>query len=511
MKPMTSQPKNIPKNILIVGGGTSGWMVAATLARQWKDKDISLKLIESESIGTIGVGEGSTPKMRRFFDSLNIDEREWMPKCNATYKCGIRFPSWATREGFKSYYHPFFSQKDDTSIRAFHQNATLRSKNFNVYAHPDSFFVSNFLASEKLAPTPDKKTDYHTDYAYHFDASLLGEFLRNFSVQNGVTHVSDTVSEVLRSENGDISGVKTDQHGTIDADFFIDCTGFSGLIINKTLGVEFLPYKKFLFNDSAVALPSNINLDKGLPAQTVSKALKNGWMWNIPLTNRFGNGYVYSSDFTDQNSAEEELRKQLGLMDGAVEARHLKMRVGRSAVCWERNCIAIGLSQGFIEPLEATALMIVQDTAETFANKLESSGNTDKSRAEVNTKVNSIFDGVRNYVQMHYKLNTRSDTEYWLENRKNVHISDDMEKILRVWDKGGDLLSELRNQASRLVYSPTSWYCILAGMGRFRNKPKRPKANVQYYSKKQAEEHSRSFIQQFPSHLVAIQEHSKTP
>ena len=155
--------------------------------------------------------------------------------------------------------------------------------------------------------------------------------------------------------------------------------------------------------------------------------------------------------------------------------------------------------------------MIVQDTAETFANKLESSGNTDKSRAEVNTKVNSIFDGVRNYVQMHYKLNTRSDTEYWLENRKNAHISDDMEKILRVWDKGGDLLSELRNQASRLVYSPTSWYCILAGMGRFRNKPKRPKANVQYYSKKQAEEHSRSFIQQFPSHLGAIQEHSKTP
>jgi hypothetical protein len=131
--------------------------------------------------------------------------------------------------------------------------------------------------------------------------------------------------------------------------------------------------------------------------------------------------------------------------------------------------------------------MIVQDTAETFANKLESSGNTDKSRAEVNTKVNSIFDGVRNYVQMHYKLNTRSDTEYWLENRKNVHISDDMEKILRLFGiKVGDLLSELRNQASRLVYSPTSWYCILAGMGRFRNKPKRPKANVQHYSKKQA-------------------------
>ncbi len=505
---MTAINESLPRKILIVGGGTSGWMTAALLATRWKDENVAIQLIESESIGTIGVGEGSTPKMRRFFDSLNIAESEWMPRCNATYKCGIRFPSWSTRDGFKSYYHPFFSQKDDASVRAFFQNATLRSKNYNGYAHPDAFFVSNFLASKRLAPTPGGNTDYHTDYAYHFDASLMGEFLREFSKNNNVSHISDTVHEVLCSENGDIRGVKTDQHGTISADFFIDCTGFAGLIINKTLDVQFLPYKDFLFNDAAVALPTDINLKNGLPAQTVSKALKNGWMWNIPLTNRFGNGYVYSSDFTDRDSAENELRMQLGLTDDRVEARHLKMRVGRSAICWKRNCIAIGLSQGFIEPLEATALMIVQDTAELFAKNIEVSGNTEKSRTEVNTKVNSIFDGVRNYVQMHYKLNTRSDTAYWLENRKNTAISDDVTNILNIWDKGGDLLAELRGQASRLVYSPTSWYCILAGMGRFRSKPRRPKPNIQHYSQKEAQEYSESFTEHFPPHLEVIKGYS---
>ena len=508
MTGMDTKNANIPKKILIVGGGTSGWMTAALLSKRWSEENVAITLIESEAIGTIGVGEGSTPKMRRFFDSLNVSEAEWMPKCSATYKCGIRFPSWSTRDGYKSYYHPFFSQKDDSSVRAFFQNATLRSKNFNVYAHPDAFFVSNFLANKKLAPIPEENTEYHTDYAYHFDASLMGTFLRDYSKDNGVTHISDTVQEVTRLDSGDISGATTEHHGTITADLFVDCTGFSGLLINKTLGIKFHPYKDFLFNDAAVALPSNINLEKGLPAQTVSKALRNGWMWNIPLTNRFGNGYVYSSDFTDQESAENELRSQLNLQDAEVEARHLKMRVGRSAICWEKNCIAIGLSQGFIEPLEATALMIVQDTAELFAKNIESFGNTDKARTEVNQKVNSIFDGVRNYVQMHYKLNTRSDTEYWLENRKNKSISDDVANILAVWDKGGDLLSELRGQASRLVYSPTSWYCILAGMGRFKSKPKRPKPTMQHFSQKEVERYNQKLVSHFPSHLDVIRGYS---
>src|SRR5690606_16512176 len=176
------------KKILIVGGGTAGWMTAALFVHGWADR-ADITLLESSTIGTIGVGEGSTPKMRRFFDKLGVPEAEWMPACNASYKCGIRFPDWSTRKGYRSYYHPFFSHADDSTIRAFFQNVTLRNRNLDVHAHPDAFFVSNYLAAARRAPLPDATTNYTTDYAYHFDAGLIGQFLKNFAVSRGVAHV----------------------------------------------------------------------------------------------------------------------------------------------------------------------------------------------------------------------------------------------------------------------------------------------------------------------------------
>lgn len=487
------------KKILILGGGTAGWMTAALFAHGWQRHNIEITLLESAAIGTIGVGEGSTPKMRRFFERLGISEAEWMPACNATYKCGIRFPDWSTRKGFRSYYHPFFSQQDDSTIRAFFQNATLRNKNFDVPAHPDTFFVSNFLAKQKRAPVGAHGSDYSTDYAYHFDASLIGEFLKDYSIARGVKHLTDTVSEVKQHENGDIAAVLTHDHDWLDADFFVDCTGFASVLIGRTLGVPFQSYKDFIFNDRAVAMPTPLD-DEGLPSQTVSRALKCGWVWKIPLTNRFGNGYVYSSDYLSEHDAETELREHLGLLNSDVEARHLKMRVGRSAQCWSHNCLAVGLSQGFIEPLEATALMVVQDTVETFMQRFEQGNFTARFRADVNEKVNLIFDGIRNYIVTHYKLNTRDDTEYWLNNRRNENLSEDLKQILNVWDKGGDLLGELKNQASRLVYSPTSWYCILAGMGRFPRKPRRPKRNVEVYDVNETRQFCEQLAAHFPDH-----------
>lgn len=493
-----------PKKIIILGGGTAGWMTAALLSKKWSSKGTRISLIESETIRTVGVGEGSTPKMRKFFDSLNISEKEWMPECNATYKCGIRFPNWSTRSGYESYYHPFFSQHDDSSIRAFFQNTTLRSRNFNVYAHPDAFFISNFLAKKKFAPLPQSSTSYSTDYAYHFDASLIGAYLNQFSQAEGVKRIIDTVTQVNQDGNGDITSVQTIDHGTLEGDFFIDCTGFAGVLINKTLNVPFIPYTDSLFNDSAVAIPTPLEAEEGLPSETISKAMKHGWAWKIPLTNRFGNGYVYSSQFTDKDDAELELRTHLGIDNDNVEARHLKMRVGRTELCWAKNCLAVGLSQGFIEPLEATALMVVQETVELFLDTYTSVGNTEKARRTVNEKINLIFDGIRNYVQMHYKLNTRSDTSYWIENRQNKNLSDDMQSILNIWDKGGDLLGTLREQSSRLVYSPTSWYCILAGMGRFPSRPKKPKPKMEHYSAEEASSYCKSMMSHFGDHRETL-------
>jgi hypothetical protein len=501
---MTNSQIIYPKKIIILGGGTAGWMTAALLSKKWSNRNVSISLIESETIGTVGVGEGSTPKMRKFFDSLGVSEKDWMPKCNATYKCGIRFPGWSTRTGCESYYHPFFSQHDDASVRAFFQNTTLRSRNFNVYAHPDAFFISNFLAKMRLSPLPHLSTSYSTDYAYHFDASLIGAHLNKLSQMQGVERIVDTVSQVNQNANGDIVSVQTINHGILEGDFFIDCTGFSGLLINKALNVPFIPYTDSLFNDSAVAIPTPLVTGEGLPSETVSKAMKHGWAWKIPLANRFGNGYVYSSQFINKDNAELELRTHLGIVNADVEARHLPMRVGRTKLCWAKNCLAVGLSQGFIEPLEATALMVVQETVELFIDTYALSGNTEKARLTVNEKINLIFDGIRNYVQMHYKLNTRNDTKYWIANRQNKNLSDDMQAILNVWDKGGDLLGTLRDQSNRLVYSPTSWYCILAGMGRFPSRPKKPKPKMQHYSAEEASSYCKSMMSHFGDHRETL-------
>ena len=505
-----NKPRIGTGKILIVGGGTAGWMTAILFADAWRDTATEICLLESSDIGIIGVGEGSTPKMRRFFERLNIPESEWMPACNATYKCGIRFPDWSTRKGFKSYYHPFFSISDDHTVRAFAQNVAVRRENFDVHAHPDAFFVSNYLAKRKLAPKPDPKLEYQTEYAYHFDAGMIGKFLKEKSVALGVKHLVDTVTVVKQLENGNIAGVETKQHGLIEADFFVDCTGFASLLTSKTLGVPFRSYTDSLFNDRAVALPTPLE-GEALASQTISTAMKYGWAWKIPLTNRFGNGYVYSSEYIDPDGAEAELRAHIGLSDGSVEARHLRMRVGRTESSWNKNTLAVGLSQGFIEPLEATALMIVQDTVENFITRFTDGGYSDRYRNEFNMKINLIFDSIKDYIFMHYKLNSRNDTNYWVDNRENKLLSDSVAQILDVWDSGGDLLAELQRQGPRLAYTPTSWYCILAGMGRFPRKPKKPKRKTQINDPDQIRTYCERIIREFPDHWNTVAAMQITP
>lgn len=493
-----------PKRILILGGGTAGWMCAVSIATAWKDLGVNIQLMESTDVGPIGVGEGSTPKMRRYFESLGIPESEWMPACNATYKCGIRFPGWSTRKGYRSYYHPFFSFSDGQSVRAFYNNATIRSRNFDAHAHPDAFFISHYLAKNSRAPLSPPSTGYQADYGYHFDANLIGQFLKKKATELGVTHLLDTVQSVQRNTHGDISGVVAEQRGLVEADFFIDCTGFAAVLIGKTLGTTFLPYDDTLFNDAAVALPTPLEAGVPLPSETRSTALKYGWAWKIPLTNRFGNGYVYSSSYVDRDTAERELREHTGQLDESVEARHLRMRVGRVETPWHRNCLAVGLSQGFIEPLEATALMIVQETIEHFIERFSAGNYSDRYQAPFNDKINLIFDSIRDYVFMHYKLNSRSDTEYWIDNRENNHGSDSIEAILDIWDRGGDLLEELKRQGQKLAYTPTSWYCILAGMGRFPNRPKKAKRNMPVMDPLVAKEHCERMMRHFPDHRKVI-------
>lgn len=454
---------NQVKRIIILGGGTAGWMTANTFARAFADKNILITVVESPTVDIIGVGEGSTPALKGFFDDLGIEESEWMPACNATYKCGITFENWSTRPGFESYFHPFASMLDNMSLRMFIFNTKMRVGGADVYAHPDRFFISSLLAKKNLAPKPSANFPFDVWYGYHFDSVLLGKFLHKKALQRGVIYKSAHIADVNLSDNGDIASILTKEGETIAADFFVDCTGFAGILIDKALKTPFVSYSNNLFNDAAIAMPTDIG--EGIPSETVSTALKYGWAWKIPLTNRYGNGYVYSSSHCSADQAEFELRQRLGQLDSDTPARHLRMKIGRVTKHWHRNCLAVGLSQGFIEPLEATALFFVQLTASSFADYFIEGDLGEKAQAKYNSYLNARFEGTRDYIVTHYKTNSRTDTDYWRENTDNPNISSSLQSIYAQWMSGKGLAPD-----ASISYPSFSWYCILAGMGIFPDK-----------------------------------------
>ncbi|MEO8809301.1 MAG: tryptophan halogenase family protein [Rhodanobacter sp.] len=453
------------RRIVVVGGGTAGWMTALTLANSVYGAKLQVTVIESPQVGAIGVGEGSTPFLRRFFEDLAIEESEWMPACNATYKNGITFDQWSTRPGYESYFHPFASMLDNLTMTQFINNVHARLKGADVHAHPDRFFIANRLAQECRAPKPVHSFPFDIWHGYHFDASLLGAFLLKKAVERGVSHVARHVDEVLLKENGDIDALRLAGGETLDADFFIDCTGFASVLIGKALKTPFLPFAQNLFNDAAVALPTPMG-DR-IMSQTVSTALKYGWAWKIPLTNRYGHGYVYSTDFCTPEQAETELRTHLGLLDSDVPARHLKMRVGRATESWRRNCLAVGLSQGFVEPLEATTLLFAQRTANMFVSVLEKGDLGESVRATFNHTINGQLEGTRDYIVTHYKTNTRTDTDYWRANAANTRLSDPLKQLLATWLSSRPIIPGLKKGVFGQGYPTLSWYSLLAGVGLF--------------------------------------------
>lgn len=453
------------KNIVILGGGTAGWMAASLLHKKWQPLGIKITVVESPDIGIIGVGEGSTPLLKVFFDSLDISESEWMPACNATYKNGISFLNWSTVEGYEGYFHPFPTSLDFATFGFLYKYAALRRQGLDVLAHPNRFSLLANITEKHLAPLPAENFPFHFQYGYHFDSVLIGKFLRERAKEKGVEHIEATVESVEQHDNGDIKSLKLNTGQDLAADFFIDCSGFASILLQKTLKVPFLPFAENLFNDSAIAVPTEISSD--IPSETVSTALSNGWVWKIPLTNRFGNGYVYSSKYTSPDEAETELRTHLGILDSDVEARHLKMKVGRTEETWRNNCVAIGLSQGFIEPLEATALQFVYSTIDEFSTAFEEGELTNQYREDFNARMNKNFEGIRDYIVLHYKTNSRTDTQYWIDNRENTNLSDNLREMLNVWYGIEDLEAALTRLNIGQYYSLRSWTCLLAGMGIF--------------------------------------------
>jgi hypothetical protein len=294
---------------------------------------------------------------------------------------------------------------------------------------------------------------------------LLGQFLHRKALGRGVRYKTCHVTHAVLDAEGAIASVRTQEGDTIEADLFVDCTGFAGLLIDKALQTPFVSFANNLFNDAAVALPTPIG--DSIPSQTVSTAWKHGWAWKIPLSSRYGNGYVYSTQFCSPDAAETELRQNLGLLDSDAPARHLKMKIGRVTRHWNKNCLAVGLSQGFIEPLEATALLFIQQTAAAFVEYLERGDLGEAAHDNFNRQVNEHFEGTRDYIVTHYKTSTRRDTEYWRANGTNVNLSENLKKLLSAWLAGKSIVPGVRQQVIGKGYPVFSWYSIMAGMGIF--------------------------------------------
>ena len=453
------------RRIVIVGGGSAGWMTALIFARALIELGVEITVVESPTVGIIGVGEGSTPWLRGFFDSLNIEEAEWMPECHATYKCGITFANWSTKPGFESYFHPFASMLDNLTMTQFVHNVDARVNGADVYAHPDRFFIATRVAREHRAPKAAEHFPFDIWHGYHFDSVLLGQFLHKKALQRGVRYRTAHVTRTNLDAQGAIASVVTAEGEAISADIFVDCSGFAGLLIDQALKTPFVSFSENLFNDAAIAIPTPIGAS--LPSETVSTALKAGWAWKIPLTSRFGNGYVYSTQFCTQDAAEHELREHLGLLDSPIAARHLKMKIGRVAKHWNKNCLAVGLSQGFIEPLEATALLFIQQTATAFTEFLEQGDLSEGAHDRFNAQVNAHFEGTRDYIVSHYKTNSRTDTDYWRTNAANRNLSDPLKQLLSLWMSGRGIAPPVRRKELGKGYPVFSWYSLMAGMGIF--------------------------------------------
>jgi tryptophan 6-halogenase len=442
----------VAQKVVIVGGGTAGWMTASHLKKALPGIDITL--VESSNIKSVGVGEATFSTIKLFFDFLGLDESEWMPACNASYKLAIKFVDW--RAGGGHFFHPFqrYDVVDGFNLGEWwfklkRQDEPFDYSCFLVPAMCDAQRSPRFLDGRVY---DDKVQSYfgvdlqgkkniiaehrvQYPYAYHFDAGLVAEFLKGYAMRRGVRQVIDDVAEVALNDDGGIDHLVTKEHGALWADLYVDCTGFRGLLINKALREPFIPFSASLLCDSAVAMqvPRDIEVH-GINPFTTATALDAGWVWDIPLYGRIGTGYVYSSQFLSREAAEAELRRHLGPASDGVRASHIQMRIGRCRRSWVKNCVAVGLASGFVEPLESTGIFFIQHGIEELVNHFPGAVPDEGTVASYNRVVSDCIDGVRDFLILHYRASDRADSEFW-QATKRVEVSAELEDRLELWKR----------------------------------------------------------------------------
>ncbi len=449
--------ENAIRKVVIVGGGTAGWMSAAALSSVLVNRYCEIQLLESDQIGTIGVGEATIPQINTFNRLLGIDEDEFVRHTQGTFKLGIEFVDWR-RIGHR-YMHPFGVYGAPMNAIPFHH---YWLKMFREGRAPDldSFSLACTAAPAGKFTRPlniPKSPLSQIVYAFQFDASLYAEYLLNYAETNGVIRTEGKVTNVnLDPASGFIRSVDLESGGSVGGDLFIDCTGFRSLLIDKALGVDYVDWSEFLPCDRAIAIPT-ASTEAPLP-YTRATARDAGWQWRIPLQHRVGNGHVYSSKFIDDDQACEVLMDNL---DGAAlrEPNRLKFVAGRRRAFWEKNCVAIGLSSGFLEPLESTSIHLIQSGISKliglFPDREFHQADIDKYNAQSVSEIESI----RDFLILHYKATERTDSEFWNYCR-TMDIPDSLAEKIALFENNGRLYRE-----GDELFSETSWLAVLHGQG----------------------------------------------
>ncbi|MEP2531198.1 tryptophan halogenase family protein [Shimia sp.] len=453
--------------VVIVGGGSAGWITAATLASRFEigaHSGLEVTVIASASIPRIGVGEATIPTVRNMLRRFDLDESEFMHRCDATFKYGIQFEDWAGLE--TCFLHPFerINTPDTRNITSRWVAAKNRQK-FSDYVSAQSHVIRN-----KLAPRSVEAPDFQGEfpYAYHMDAELFADLLQEKTMQRGVQYVEGEVAEIRRTDGGAIACLELVNGRAIEADFFVDCTGFASILSNDDENESnWVDQSGSLLCDHVVTLRVPEDPETFAPETfTISKALSAGWCWEIGLRNRKGFGYVYSSAFLSAEDAEKELRAQLDLPTLDVDVNHLEFRVGRVKAAWQQNVVAIGLSAGFLEPLESTGLFLADYAARCLCEMFPTHSGAVSSHAlstRYNQLVSEMHDDIFDFITMHYHVAKRRDTQFWKAASSRDRLSDRLKMLLGIWDLRPPSFSDFS-----LRYSPfthQNYEYILLGSG----------------------------------------------
>jgi 2-polyprenyl-6-methoxyphenol hydroxylase-like FAD-dependent oxidoreductase len=468
------------RSILVVGGGTAGCLSASYLHRAFGET-VKVSMVESPTIGRIGVGEATVSTLRHTMSFLGFNEDDWLPAVGGTYKTAVRFEQWnqPPSAGEEHFYHPFFERVeptvhplpmylpevgDGTSLMHYwHRSHLCGDKTPYAYA----VFPGPALCDARKAPRFKDSSAWEVPAAYHLDAHKFGNFLTRKMKERGVAHIVDDVNEVLLDERGAIAGVRTAQNGVLTADLYIDCTGFRSLLLGKALREKFVSAAEYLWNDAAVATRP-LNAPGDLEPYTLARACEAGWMWNIPLFHRAGTGYVYCSRYKSQDRAEREIRDYLGARaDKDTFVNHLRFTPGRYERTWVKNCVAVGLAGNFIEPLESTTIYLIEYALANLVALFPDRSFAPARARRYNDAMAQMYDEVRDFIVLHFIGSNRRDTPYWRDLTERPRVPDSLAESLEFFKASMPQGERFRN----FVFRERSYACLLAGLKKVPSTP----------------------------------------